>query len=518
MPILDQYGKPFIRETANPLSTQSKFEIVAKIDNALTIPENQRNWIGVDYLSAKAANSFQVRRVLRIRSRYEVCSNPYLFGVVNNNADDLIDTGPTLQCDTGNKAWDRQIESLWNDWCAEIDFTKKLKITKLAKTVDGEGFLVLKTANDLEHPVKLYPVDIEADQVTDPLPQDPGEWMTDGVKYDPATNRILRYSILKYHPGDYWFPDMNPMKVEHIAAKNVVHSFLQFRPGQIRGLPAFTSSLDLFTEMRSFRKSTLEAAQTAANHSAVVETEAPPGYDSDDTDAENYAFRRVQINRNMMTVLPHRWKMSQFRSEHPGSTYEMFIELGLREAIRPLNYPLLAALGTSQKANFSSAKLDWTNYRATLRIERATECEPRVLEPMFRAFIFEASLTPGLLPGGIRSARQIKHGWHWPGFESLDPLGDAQADQIRLSAGLDTWQAFCARRGTDMLDHFAALSEAQKKLFELDIEIGEPTKRSITETTDAEDSPETTEAAVRAFMARAEQRREASRQQYEAMA
>jgi hypothetical protein len=48
----------------------------ARYDNALTVDENRRSWFGADYLSAKSANNFQVRRMLRMRSRYEVSNNP----------------------------------------------------------------------------------------------------------------------------------------------------------------------------------------------------------------------------------------------------------------------------------------------------------------------------------------------------------------------------------------------------------------------------------------------------------
>ena len=73
-------------------------QIRARYDNSLWNEENRREWFMADYLSAKSANNFQVRRQLRMRSRYEVSNNPYLFGISNSNADDLIGTGPTLQC------------------------------------------------------------------------------------------------------------------------------------------------------------------------------------------------------------------------------------------------------------------------------------------------------------------------------------------------------------------------------------------------------------------------------------
>ncbi|HEY1186931.1 MAG TPA: phage portal protein, partial [Gemmata sp.] len=168
----------------------------------MTTPENQRVWWSVDNLSAKAANSYSVRRTLRSRSRHEVSNNPYLYGVVNSNADDLIDTGPTLQVRTKSAAFNRAVESAWNEWCAEVNLTEKLRTCKLAKGVDGEGFLILKTVSDLESPVKLYPVDVEADQVTTPAPGLNEMWV-DGLTLHPVTGQPTHYHVLKHHPGDY---------------------------------------------------------------------------------------------------------------------------------------------------------------------------------------------------------------------------------------------------------------------------------------------------------------------------
>ena len=194
-------------------SASAPMSVRARYDNATTTNENQRHWAGADWLSAKAANSFGVRRQLRIRSRHEVANNPFLFGIVHSNADDLIDTGPTLQVYSGDTGYDRAVEAAWNEWCAEVDLVEKLRCSKLAKSVDGEGFLVLKTVEDLEQPVKLYPCDIEADQVTTPAPKDLGELWVDGLVLHPITGRPTHYTVLKHHPGDYYFPDFNPLSV-----------------------------------------------------------------------------------------------------------------------------------------------------------------------------------------------------------------------------------------------------------------------------------------------------------------
>ena len=451
--------------------------IVARYENAQTTDENQRNWWLTDYLSAKSANNYQVRRQLRNRSRYEVSNNPYLWGIVNCNADDLVGaTGPTLKCLRGSDAENKRIESAWQSWCDEIGFVEKVRTTKLARSVDGEGIAVLKTVRDLEHPVKLYPVDIEADQMTTATPKNLQELWVDGLILHPVTGRPVAYDILKSHPGDYFFPSLNPLETQRLKAKYVVHWFPKFRPGQVRGVPVFTPALDLFSELRSFRKAVLSKAQLSANLTAVFETEAPA--DSDGTQTTK-PFSNIPIDRGTATTLPGGATMKPYPTGEASTTYEMFQEKCLGEAVRPLAYPLNLALGTSQKFNFSSARLDHINYRGALDVERA-DCERVVLDHIFRTWLEEALLIPGLLPASVRSMADVPHEWHWPGHPPLDPVADATADHARISNGTLTWREFWASRGYDWRQVMAQQDQERQEIERLGLVFGDPLKKSDT--------------------------------------
>lgn len=56
--------------------------IRAKYDAAALTEDNRRHWANADGLSANAANSPAVRRVLRNRARYETANNSYARGIV----------------------------------------------------------------------------------------------------------------------------------------------------------------------------------------------------------------------------------------------------------------------------------------------------------------------------------------------------------------------------------------------------------------------------------------------------
>src|SRR5690242_17008170 len=52
-------------------------DVQARYESAQNTAENLPLWQYTDYLSAKAANSIDVRRTLKIRSRYEASNNSY---------------------------------------------------------------------------------------------------------------------------------------------------------------------------------------------------------------------------------------------------------------------------------------------------------------------------------------------------------------------------------------------------------------------------------------------------------
>lgn len=415
----------------------------ARYDNAQTTDENQKLWYLTDALSSKAANSFYVRRTLRIRSRYEVANNSYAFGIVDTNVNDLIGTGPTLQLATESDDINQKVEDLFAKWWDCVGGVSKLRVATFAKKQDGEGVLLLKSRPSQDDPVKLYLHEVETDQVTTPSPQYMTPRWVDGVEMDQFGN-VKQFHVLKWHPGDVFMGVINPLEYDILDARYVLHWFKKTRPGQVRGIPELTPALNLFAEIRRFSKATLRAAEVAADIAGVVRSQGPANAE----DAEDIApFDAIDVEHGTLLTMPRGWDINQLKPEHPTTTFDTYVEKLIAEACRCLNVPLNVALGTSQKFNFSSARLDYINYRSALRVERQ-HCEAIVLNRIFRAWLEEALLIPGYLPAGID--QYVPFAWHWPGWEYMDPYNDAQADSERLRNKTTTLKRLLAEQGRDV--------------------------------------------------------------------
>ena len=99
------------RETSNRRT--ASLPIRSKYDAAQTTGNNRRHWALADALSANAANSPEIRAIIRARARYEMANNSWAKGMALTLAKATIGKGPRLQMNTPNRELNRTAEALW---------------------------------------------------------------------------------------------------------------------------------------------------------------------------------------------------------------------------------------------------------------------------------------------------------------------------------------------------------------------------------------------------------------------
>lgn len=452
--ILGADGKPY-RYPARPSPRRAEY------DAARTTDENRRHWLHSDALSARSANSLEVRKPLRERARYESANNSYCRGMVLTRANDLVGTGPRLQMLGDDREGNRRVEKALAAWACCVRLAEKLRTAAQTKIVDGEPFFVLGSNPDQDDPVHLDLQLIECDRFTEPAIAPFNSRSIDGVEYDRRGNP-LTYKVLREHPGDSYFWSMD---FDTLPARYVIHWFRADRPGQVRGVPEITPALPLFAQLRRFTLATLTAAEMAACFAGLLETEAP----ANPEDAEEpRAWEALEVERGMLTTLPSGAKLSQLDPKHPATTYDMFKREIITEAGRCLDMPYNKAAGDSARSNFASGRLDHQTYFRSLQVERKS-CEEVVLNRLFRAWLDEAVMVPGLLPDGFDVAA-AEWRWFWDGWQHVDPVKEAKADEIRVASHMTTLAAVYAERGEDWEDALQQRARELKLMRELGIE------------------------------------------------
>jgi Phage portal protein, lambda family len=459
--LLDQFGKRMLSQeqelavTSNREVQRLRRQITgllkARYEAAQTTEENENHWRYTDLLDPHAANTLNVRRVLRIRSRYEIIeNNPYLKGCILSLANDFCGNGPSLKIT--EEGWDavtkKEVEFKFQRWWDACGLTQKLWRAAMAKRVDGEAFKFAYTNNrrSLEfrdEPVSLDYYPVETDRVTSPfslqisMPQlDPSQqfYQVDGVRWDKWDTPIA-YNLLPYHPGTQLFPP-NPPKENWCDADLVTHWFRQDR-GWLRGIPELTPSLPLCALLRRYTLAVVAAAEIAASLSVTIESDGPGT--PNQWGQRDDPFDSFPIERGMMTRLPWGYKMKQMVAEQPIQMYDMFVGALLREILRPVGMTFGYIVGTNKDSNMASAVVDVNLYRGSINQERIT-CTTMELNPIFCQWYQEARLLPGYLnvPAPVRAFPTRKWRWDRVGLDHTDPQKVMQALQVAKDKGFLT--------------------------------------------------------------------------------
>ncbi len=422
---------------------KSRPVVRARYDAAQTSGNSRRHWDAADGLSARAANSPDVRRTLRNRSRYEVANNSYAKGIVLTLANDVIGTGPRLQMTGLKPEAARLVENEFMNWTRAINLSEKLHTLRIARTQDGEAFALFSNNPSLPTPVTLDLRLIEAEQITTPDPRLAGDPRAiDGIRFD-AYGSPVEYHILKEHPGDTHLG--TGLGFDRVPANAILHDFRRERPGQERGIPEITPALPLFAMLRDYSLATLDAAKAAAYFAGILYTDAPPNGEATDIEPMD----ALELERNMLLTMPGGWKLGQVKAEHPTASYSEFKKEILNEIARCLNMPFNVAAGNSSGYNYASGRLDHQTYFKSIRVDQ-THVETVLLNRIFEAWVNEAVLIEGYLPQRLRTvSTDWSHQWFWDGVEHVDPAKEATAQKTRLESHTTTLADEYAKKGQD---------------------------------------------------------------------
>lgn len=485
-------GYTLVDHTGRPIRSSQKRSHAprATFDAATTAIENRDHWAAADSLSARSANSAEVRQKLRDRSRYEAQNNPYLRAIISSLANDTIGTGPRLQLSfrefTDPDFQVRQapptnlaheVEIRWQEWCDEIGLTDKLILADKAETRDGEVFAV-KRMNPNLRGVKLDMQLVEAEVCCTPDIDWSDPRAVDGMRLDEFGN-VSEYHFLRRHPGDLgWFAGYAWDDYEVVPARNVCHIFDPDRVAEYRGLPATTATLNTYGDARGYRKSVLHAARTHASITAVIESKDGAYTDQtipDEHGEDDDAFDKVPLNRDTYLQMPDGKTVKFLSPTQPIPSYREVSGEFNSECGRAINNaPRNIATGSSAEYNFASGKLDRQGWNRGIMIRRDRRRRGLLL-PFFWSWVDEGMLTPGYFPAGLPPLSSWRVRYQWDGFESIDPVKDATAREIMLRSGQTTLDDVCAELGKDWEEVLEQQAREKAKRKSLGLDEPEPT-------------------------------------------
>lgn len=398
--------------------------------------------------------------VVRNRSRDLIRNNGFALQIVETYADHVVGTG-IVGSPTGLKGRNaKKVSDDYRAWTEECDFEGDHDLNGLMWSAtkgmaESGGALIRFRRQAFDANTKIAPLQL---QVMEPDFIDPlkngtiagGGFIDRGIEYD-AEGRKVAYHLYDHHPGEVASFRIRTLTSTRIPANEIVYLYNKLRPGQDRGMPLLAPAVMTLRDLRGYMDAELVRKKIAACMAGFITekgdgetiklgTETPVGYEK-----RKYGKLVEKFEPGMMTRLFPGEDVTMATPPQAQGIAEA-AQFYLREAAAAAGVMYEHATGDFSGVNYSSWRAGHHGFQR--RMERIQWLV--VIHKLCRAIAQryrEAALAAQLLPAA-------NFGWRWtpPGFISVDPYKDAQADLANLRMGKVTLSQLVEARGYDYLE------------------------------------------------------------------
>lgn len=430
-------------------------------------------------------------RTLRARARDLVRNNAYAAGAVEAIADNVVGwegirckpriTVP-FNAPQGEplREVNHAIERGWKDWATEhatVDGvegwfeTERLALKLLAQ--DGELFLRRRRgwSNPYAYAVELLDPDL-LDETFNEDRERRGREVVMGVELDPF-GRPVAYHFWRDHPDS-----MRRRERERIPAEEIVHLFVRYRPGQVRGYSWFAPVLTTNEMLDGYTEAELVAARYHASKMGFISNDSPEAAQVYATrlklqakDGKDAPARRVKMAPGVVEELVPGQKFEGFDPTHPNDAFDPFLRVLLRGMARGLSMSYMTFSGDVSDANYSSQ-------RGALPPERdhwkalQNVVARRLHRPVYRDWIATSLLTGALDLPSMVASNFYAVDWRGRRWTWVDPLDDIQVAEREVALGITSRQRLASDRGHDFETIVDETREDLDYAEEQDVDVG----------------------------------------------
>lgn len=452
-----------LRRLRNRYALNVMDEHIRKYDSAQH-GRRGKEWRGVGSTSAnteiEAANN-----TLRDRSRDLGRNNPYARRAFNLIANNTVGAGiqPGIRPLAGKKpASVERIRQMWKTWAdgtgCDVERLKTFwaieHMVMKAVTESGECFVVFRKRKDTPGvPLQLQVLEADYLDSTRELPAENrsnGSYIMQGIQFRADGSRE-GYWLWNGHPGET--RTMRGIMSEFIRSEDVVHVFLQERPGQIRGVPFLASVMQRLRDFDEYEDTQLVRQKIAACFVAFIEdpTDATPG-------ARNTAGHPdlEKVEPGIIERMGPGQKIT-FGNPPPTENYSEYSTAILRGIAAGAGISYEGLTGDLSQVNFSSARLGW------LEFQRQIEAwQWNMLIPQFCMRVWEEFIAAARVKAGDTKLDALVT-WTAPRREMIDPQKETAGLIARMNGYLSSWEDVVTELGENPDDLFDRIVQDGKR-------------------------------------------------------
>jgi len=429
-----------------------------------------RRWSSRDQMPNPVQSANLGRAMLASRARWLVANAPLPAAGAAAWQTALVGTGIRPQPKNKTKATRDKITARWESWTDRADADSVTDLYgmqgNVAKgvVVSGEALVLMQTSPDGE--LRLRQID--AEQIDDSYSARlaNGRQIVNGIELDADGTRVA-FHVFKERPG-LTFGGIARERLR-IDAADVLHIYRQDWPGMLRGVSWFSSIMRQLNDHDGSMDAQLQRQRAGASFAGFLKSRdgglGPLAGDVNGGSAgstQREATVNAVVEPGTLKVLPDTDDIVFSNPPPIGMDSIAFMRLTERELAAGLGLPGHLMHGAIDEGNFG-------NMRAALIAfhEKVDLLQHSIFVFQFLRRVYERWLTLEILSGRIRvrADDMMTPVWVTPKQTWIDPLKDAQAEELMFRNGFKSRREIVASRGVsiEVLDQDRADDLAREK-------------------------------------------------------
>lgn len=414
-------------------------------------------------------------QTLRNRSRQQYRNNGYATSGINKMVANIIGTGIKPRSMANDKAYQRDVQQLWDEQAAVMDPEGLLGMYgQQAQAVNtwlqaGECFIrrrPRRASDGLPVPFQCQVMEPEMCPVFYHRIARNGNRIRSGIEYDRIGRRAA-YWFYKSHPGDLAnIGSADDMQLVRVPARDVIHLFDPVRPGQSRGVVKMAPILLRMFDRDKMDDATLVRQQIANLFAAFVTSkngeDAPVpstfnGYDDEPADAgdDRGADDPLGLEPGMIQELLEGQDIKFAAPPSAGDTYGDFMRQQLMAEATGIEMPYELYTGDFSRINDRTARVILNQfYRRVQQMQHGIVIHQMCLRIWAHWFLSAAHESGAIsMPGFNENPQQYTRSKHVPqAWAYINPVQDVQADRESVRAGFKTRGDVVSERSSEDID------------------------------------------------------------------
>lgn len=324
---------------------------------------------------------------------------------------------------------------------------------------DGECFIRLMKG-EIGNPFGLSLWVLEGDCISIDynLKTDSNNFVVMGIEQNKYGKPLAYYQTNKppNSLGEYF----ETGEAEKVPASEMIHLFIQERPGQSRGIPWMNTAIRPLQMLNNFQESELLASRIGS--SAMGFFTSPDGQGYSGTDEESNGNLIQEFQPGMFQQLPQGMTFESFDPKHPNTAYGDFVKHILRSVSAGALVSYNALANDLESVNYSSlrsgAKEEQSQWQSIQQLIISRFCNP-----VYQEFL-KMGITVGKLKLPMAKYDKFKTvKWHPRGWSYVDPEKELKAKKLALEMGATSLSEITGEMGKEWTDVLAQL-KAEKEL------------------------------------------------------